>query len=133
MDAAKEFYNGADDLMRQTLGYGMRSNESSSSTTNSINATASEETMGIVAGYLSRLSQDVSVQRIMQEMFLNGSFPDYIEQVTTANNSITSIDRSTTAMMEMMRDGNGALYERVENMSRRLDNFANGIDRLSIR
>lgn len=133
MDAAKEFYNGADDLMRQTLGYGMRSNESSSSTTNSINATASEETMGIVAGYLSRLSQDVSVQRIMQEMFLNGSFPDYVEQVTTANNSITSIDRSTTAMMEMMRDGNGALYERVENMSRRLDNFANGIDRLSIR
>ena len=133
MDAAEEFYNGADDLMRQTLGYGMRSNESSSSTTNSINATASEETMGIVAGYLSRLSQDVSVQRIMQEMFLNGSFPDYIEQVTTVNNSITSIDRSTTAMMEMMRDGNGALYERVENMSRRLDNFANGIDRLSIR
>lgn len=133
MDAAKEFYNGADDLMRQTLGYGMRLNESSSNTTNSINATASEETMGIVPGYLSRLSQDVSVQRIMQEMFLNGSFPDYIEQVTTANNSITSIDRSTTAMMEMMRDGNGALYERVENMSRRLDNFANGIDRLSIR
>lgn len=132
MDAANEFYSGADNMMRQILGYGMRTNESSSNTVNSIQSAASEETMGIVAGYLSRLSQDVSVQRIMQEMFVNGSWPDYIEQVTTANNSLTAIDRSTTAMMEMMRDGNGALYERVENMSRRLDNFANGIDRISV-
>lgn len=134
MDAANEFYNGADDMMRQTLGYGMRESErSSNATTNSIQSTASEETMGVVAGYLSRLSQDVSVQRIMQEMFVNGSWPDYIEQVTSANNSLSAIDRSTTAMMEMMRDGNGALYERVENMSRRLDNFANGIDTIRVR
>ena len=34
--------------------------------------------------------------------------------------------------MEMMRDGSGALYERVESMSRRLDNFANGIDRIYV-
>ena len=133
MDAANEFFNGADDLLRQTLGYGLRENERSSNTTNSITSTASEETMGIVAGYLSRLSQDVSVMRIIQEMFANGSFPDYIEQMTSANDSISAIDRNTTAMMEMMRDGNGALYERVENMSRRLDNFANGIDRISVR
>lgn len=133
MDAANEFYNGADDMMRQILGYGMRSNESSANTTTSITSTASEETMGIVAGYLSRLSQDVSVERIMSEMFVNGSWPDYIEQVTTANSSLSAIDRNTSAMMEMMRDGNGALYERVENMSRRLDNFANGIDRISVR
>ena len=89
--------------------------------------------MGIVAGYLARVSQDVSVQRIIQEMFVNGSWPDYVEQVTTANNSLAAIDRSTTAMMEMMRDGNGALYERVENMSRRLDNFANGVDTITMR
>lgn len=132
MDAANEFYNGADDMMRQTLGYGLRSNESSSSAVTSISSVASEETMGVVAGYLSRMSQDVSVQRIMQEMFVNGSWPSYIEQVTSANDSLTAIDRSTTAMMEMMRDGNGALYERVENMSQRLDNFANGIDRITI-
>lgn len=132
MDAANEFYNGADNMMRQILGYGMRENEKSTNTVNSISSAASEETMGIVAGYLSRLSQDVSVQRIMQEMFVNGSWPSYIEQVTSVNNSISSIDRSTTAMMEMMRDGTGALYERVENMSRRLDNFANGIDRIAV-
>ena len=69
----------------------------------------------------------------MQEMFVNGSWPNYIEQVTSANNSLSAIDHSTTAMMEMMRDGNGALYDRVENMSRRLDNFANGIDRITLR
>lgn len=132
MDAANEFYNGADNMMRQILGYGMRENEKSTNTVNSISSAASEETMGIVAGYLSRLSQDVSVQRIMQEMFVNGSWPSYIEQVTSVNNSISSIDRSTTAMMEMMRDGTGALYERVENVSRRLDNFANGIDRITV-
>lgn len=132
MDAANEFYNGADNMMRQTLGYGMRENERSSNTVNSIQSAASEETMGIVAGYLSRLSQDVSVQRIMQEMFVNGSWPNYIEQVTSVNDSVAAIDRSTTAMMEMMRDGTGALYERVENMSRRLDNFANGVDRIYI-
>lgn len=132
VNAAQEFYNGADDLMKQILGYSMKTSDSSTSTVNSITSTASEETMGVVAGYLSRLSQDVSVQRIMQEMFVNGSWPDYIEQVTTANDSLSAIDRSTTAMMEMMRDGNGALYERVENMSRRLDNFANGIDRITV-
>lgn len=133
MDAANEFYNGADNMMRQILGYGMRESEKSTSTVNSITSAASEETMGIVAGYLSRLSQDVSVQRIMQEMFVNGSWPSYIEMVTTANDSLSAIDRSTTAMMEMMRDGNGALYERVENMSRRLDNFANGVDTITMR
>ncbi len=132
MDAANEFYNGADDMMKQTLGYGMGESDRSSNTVTSIQSAASEETMGVVAGYLARLSQDVSVKRIMQEMFVNGSWPSYIEQVTSANDSLTAIDRSTTAMMEMMRDGNGALYERVENMSRRLDNFANGIDRISI-
>lgn len=132
MDAANEFYNGADDMMRQILGYGMRENERSTATTNNITSTASEETMGVVAGYLSRLSQDVSVQRIMQEMFVNGSWPDYVEQVTTANDSLASIDRSTMAVMEMMRDGNGALYDRVESMSRRLDNFANGIDTITV-
>lgn len=132
MDAANEFYNGADNMLRQTLGYGMRESEKSTNTVNSIQSAASEQTMGIVAGYLSRLSQDVSVQRIMQEMFANGSWPSYIEQVTTANDSLTAIDRSTTAMMEMMRDGSGALYERVESMSRRLDNFANGIDRIYV-
>ena len=132
MDAANEFYNGADNLLRQTLGYGMRESEKSTNTVNSIQSAASEQTMGIVAGYLSRLSQDVSVQRIMQEMFVNGSWPSYLEQVTTANDSLTAIDRSTTAMMEMMRDGSGALYERVESMSRRLDNFANGIDRIYV-
>lgn len=133
MNAANEFFNGADDMMRQALGYGMLESERSTSTTTSITSTASEETMGIVAGYLSRVSQDVSVQRIIQEMFVNGSWPDYIEQVTSANNSLSAIDQSTTAMMEMMRDGNGALYERVENMSRRLDNFANGIDTITMR
>ena len=133
IDAANEFFNGADDMMRQTLGYGMRSSDSSSNTTNSITSTASEETMGIVAGYLARISQDVSVQRIIQEMFVNGNLPDFVEQVTTVNTSLTAIDRNTTAMMEMMRDGNGALYERVENMSRRLDNFANGIDKITVR
>jgi len=132
VNAAQEFYNGADDLMKQILGYSMKTSDSSTNTVNSITSTASEETMGVVAGYLSRLSQDVSVQRIMQEMFVNGSWPDYIEQVTTANDSLSAIDRSTTAMMEMMRDGNGALYERVENMSRRLDNFANGIDKITV-
>ena len=88
---------------------------------------APEELVGIIRKAVSGIEPVY-----MQEMFVNGSWPSYIEQVTSANNSLTAIDRSTTAMMEMMRDGNGALYERVENMSRRLDNFANGIDRIYI-
>lgn len=127
---AKEFYEGANNIAEQNLGYGLDSKDSSKNLTNSITSTASEETMGIVAGYLSALRQDVGVNRIMLTGFMNESWPSYIEIVTKANNSLTAVDRNTEQIMTMMRDGQGALYERVERMSRRIDNFATGIDRL---
>ena len=127
---AKEFYEGANNIAEQNIGYGLDSKDSSKNLTNSITSTASEETMGIVAGYLSALRQDVGVNRIMLTGFMNESWPSYIEIVTKANNSLTAVDRNTEQIMTMMRDGQGALYERVERMSRRIDNFATGIDRL---
>ena len=128
--SAQEFYEGANNIMEQSLGYGLDAKDSSKNMADSITSTASEETMGIVAGYLSALRQDVGVNRIMLTGFMNESWPSYIDMVTTANQSLTAVDRNTEQIMIMMRDGQGALYERVERMSRRLDNFANGIDRL---
>ena len=129
INAAQEFYNGANDAIKQTLGYGMDSKDSSKNLTSAITSTASEETMGVVAGYLSRTSQDVAVLRIIQTGFVNESWPNYMEMITSANDSISAIDRNTEHIMTMMRDGQGALYERVERMSRRIDNFATGIDK----
>lgn len=130
INAAQEFYNGANDVMKQTLGYGMDAKDSSKNLSNSITSTTSEETMGIVAGYLARLGQDVSVNRLILTGFVNESWPNYIELVTNANGSLSSIDRHTEQIMVMMQDGQGALFDRVERISRRLDNFANGNDRV---
>ena len=131
--AAQEFYDSANNLMEQNLGYGMDAKDSSKNLSNSISSTASEETMGIVAGYLSRMSQDLAVNRIVLTTFVNDNWPSYVEMMTGANTSLTSIDHHTERIMIMMQDGQGALFERVDRISRRMDNIVNGIDRVYTR
>ncbi len=131
--AAQEFYNSANNVMDQNLGYGMDAKDSSKNLSNSISSTASEETMGIVAGYMSRMSQDLAVNRIVLTTFVNDNWPSYIEMVTGANSSLTSIDHHTERIMIMMQDGQGALFERVDRISRRMDNIVNGIDKVYTR
>ncbi len=131
--ASKAFYDGADDIIKQNGGIGLGETERSTSVANSLSSTASEETMGVVAGYLARLSQDVSVLRIIQTQFVNESWGSYIDVCTKSNTSLSAIDSSTRAIMTMMRDGSGEMYSRIANISRRLDNFATGTDRMYIR
>ena len=134
ISAAQAFYNAANDVYEQKLGFGMDASDSSSSgTSNSISSTATEETMGYVAGYLATMSQDMAARRIMFDAFVNQSWPSYIELVTGANGSLTSIDRNTGKIVMMMEEGNGALFDRVDRMSRRLDNITTGIDKVYTR
>ena len=79
------------------------------------------------------MAQDMAARRIMFDGFVNTSWPNYIEMVTTANGSLSSIDRNTGRIVTMMEEGNGALFERVDRMSRRLDNITTGIDRVYTR
>ncbi len=132
LDAAQEFYNGANDVLKQH-GYSLDEADSSKNLTNSVSQTASEETMGYVAGYLATMAQDMAARRIQFDSFVNESWPNYIEMVTTANISIMAIDRNVLLIMQMMRDGEGAMYNRVDNISRRMDNITNGIDKVYTR
>ena len=135
LTASKELYNGVNNEMKQLLGFGLDENGGTSSRnlSNSISSTASEETMGVVAGYLARMSQDLSVVRIIKTQFVNESWPSYIEMVTSANTSLANIDRSAARIMQMLDEGSGAMYDAVYSIRRRVDNITTGVDRVYIK
>lgn len=107
-------------------------NEASNTLSSGIQGT-SEETSGLLAGYVNALRQDVSVNRILLTQYVTQLWPQYIEAYTAQVTSVSSIDNNVRVIMEMMQLGNGAMYEQIAAMRTRIDNIVMGIDRVSIR
>lgn len=130
--AYMEFLSGAEDLMEK-YGLSMRNDDNRKNLTTSISSAASEETMGMVAGYLAALRQDTAAMRIIQTTFANEQWPSFMDMYTRNNQSLSAIDTNTQAIMRMMRDGEGAMYLAITGIQRRMDNFANGIDKVTVK
>lgn len=107
-------------------------NEASNTLSSGIQGT-SEETSDLLAGYVNALRQDVSVNRILLTQYVTQLWPQYIEAYTAQVTSVSNIDNNVRIIMEMMQLGNGAMYERISNISSRIDNIVMGIDSISIR
>lgn len=107
-------------------------NEASNTLSSGIQGT-SEETSGLLAGYVNALRQDVSVNRILLTQYVTQLWPQYIEAYTAQVTSVSNIDNNVRVIMEMMQLGNGAMYEQIAAMRSRIDNIVLGIDSISIR
>ena len=107
-------------------------NEASNTLSSSMQGTT-EETSGLLAGYVNALRQDVSVNRILLTQYVTQLWPQYVEAFTAQVTSVTSIDNNVRIIMEMMQMGNGAMFDEIAAMRTRIDNIVTGIDRVSIR
>lgn len=92
----------------------------------------SEETASLLAGYVNALRQDVAINRILLTQFITEYWSSYIDQVTSMNTHLANIDNNVAAMSAMFRE-TGALYGMIENISDRLDRFANGFDTITVK
>lgn len=133
MTATKEYLTGIDRLM-QDMGFvnGLGNNESSNTLTSSIQGT-SEETSGLIAGYLNAARQDLAVNRILLTQFVSQLWPEYVEAFAGHIRTVANIDANVQLMMSMMRDGNGALYNEISSLRSRFDNVVDGIEQLAVR
>ena len=107
-------------------------NEASNTLSSSMQGTT-EETSGLLAGYVNALRQDVSANRILLNQFVAQYWPDYMETFASQVTAVQNIDSNVQVIMTMMQMGNGALYEQIAAMRTRIDNVVMGIDRFSIR
>lgn len=128
--AAGEFLNGMEKLMN-SHGLSLRSDQAS--TLSSGVAGVTEETSSLLAGYVNALRQDVSYNRLALEQFFMQMWPSYVETFTASVTHSANIDNNTRMMMEMMRDGSGALFDEISRIRNRFDNVTNGVDSISIR
>ena len=100
-------------------------NESSNTLSSGIQGT-SEETSDLLAGYVNALRQDVAVNRILFTQFVTQLWPEYIEAFASHVKTVSRIDTNVLAMVEMMRDGRGAIYDEIHSLRSRIDNVVNG-------
>lgn len=94
---------------------------------------ASEETSALLAGYVNALRQDVAVNRILFTQFVAQLWPEYVETFANHVRTVANIDVNVQLMMEMMRDGNGALFNELSSLRSRFDSVVDGIESLSIK
>lgn len=128
--AAGEFLTGVEKLLN-AQGLSLRS-DSASTLSGGISG-VTEETASLLAGYVNALRQDVSYERLALDQFFLQMWPSYIETFTASVTHVSSIDNNTRMMMEMMRDGSGALFDEISHIRSRFDNITNGIESVSIR
>lgn len=128
--AAGEFLTGVEKLLN-AQGLSLRS-DSASTLSGGISG-VTEETASLLAGYVNALRQDVSYERLALDQFFLQMWPSYIETFTASVTHVSSIDNNTRMMMEMMRDGSGALFDEISRIRSRFDNITNGIESVSIR
>ena len=107
-------------------------NEASNTLSSSMQGTT-EETSGLLAGYVNALRQDVSVNRILLTQFVSQMWPDYIEQFASQVTAVQNIDTNVQVIMTMMQMGNGAMYDEIAAMRARIDNVVMGIDRFAVK
>jgi hypothetical protein len=111
-------------------------NDSANTLSSSVQGT-SEETSGLLAGYVNAARQDLSIMRILQESqykeFVQTYWSGYIEQISGMSNHIAGIHDNTKTLVRMIEHGDGALFEAIKSMSDHIDRAANGIEQISIR
>lgn len=131
--ATTEYMEGANDLLKQ---YGIdltaNSKKNNNSNSNSITQSITEETAGYMTGILAAMHQDGSVRRLMLGTLVSEQMPSVIEMMTVSGNHIAGIDENTRAIMHMMQDGSGQMYERIYYIGEKLDRFANGFDKVTV-
>lgn len=107
-------------------------NDSANTLTSSIQGT-SEETSNLLAAYLNAARQDIAVNRILFTQFVTQLWPEYVEAFASHVRTVAHIDVNVQLMMEMMRDGNGALFNELSSLRSRFDSVVDGFESLSIR
>ncbi len=118
--------------MFESMGYSLKkSKDGGSGTLSSGIQGMSEDTAGLLAGYVNALRQDVSYIRLIQTTFANEMWKDYIQQVTGMGGALTRIDENVAAIRSVISE-NGALYQKVEQMAGDLHNVIFGNERVRI-
>ena len=107
-------------------------NESGNTLSSKIQGT-SEETSELLAAYVNALRQDVAVNRLLFTQFVAQLWPEYIEAFANHVRTVANIDINVQIMMEMLRDGRGAMYEEIHSLRLRVDNVVNGIESFSMK
>lgn len=107
-------------------------NDSANTLSSSVQGT-SEETSDLLAGYVNALRQDVSVNRILFTQFVTQLWPEYVTAFANHVKTVANIDVNVQVMMEMMRDGRGAMYDEIHSLRSRIDNVVDGIEGFKMR
>ena len=129
--ATTEYLNSAEDMAQQ-YGWTLRDSNKGKSGSNSISQTITEETAGYMTGILAAIHQDGSFRRLQLNTIVTEQMPNIIDMMTVSGNHIAGIDENTRAIMYMMQEGSGRLYERVDYIGTKLDRFASGFDRITV-
>ena len=128
---AHQVYTGINRLV-ESSGYSLKkSKDGGNSTLSSGIQGMSENTAGLLAGYVNALRQDVSYIRLIQTTFTNEIWKDYIQQVTGMGGALTRIDENVAAIRSVISE-NGALYQKIEQMAGDLHNVIFGNERVRI-
>ncbi len=137
LTAAQEYLYGIDNLMQQ-MGFanGLRNEDAANTLSSGVQGT-SEETSGLLAGYINAARQDLSIMRILQESqykeFVSVYWNDYVATITGMSSHVSGIHDNTQALVRMIERGDGALFEAIKTMSDHIDHAANGIEQISIK
>lgn len=107
-------------------------NDSGKTLSSSVQGT-SEETSNLLAAYVNALRQDVSINRLLLTEFVAQQWPSYLEEFTNHVRTVARIDNNVQVMMEMMRDGRGAMYDEIHSLRSRIDNVVNGIESFAMK
>lgn len=120
MTAASEFLSGAEELLNANYGMTLKSNGSSTQT-KGIQSQATEESIGILSGQMARIAQDVSVKRIFITQLVTDQVPKLLETSQMQRSIVESQLQSIRAIEHAMIDGDGAMFEAIDRMSRKID------------
>lgn len=126
IEKGRAFY----EALNNALG-GILTNPGNNTLSASIQGT-SEETSELLAGYVNAARQDIAVQRLLQESFINEMWPDYMKQVAEQATAIQNIDANVLLIMQMMQLGRGEMYNRIESIDERFRNVTDGSMRVYI-
>ena len=107
-------------------------NDSANTLSSSVQGT-SEETSDLLVGYVNALRQDVAVNRILFTQFVTQLWPEYVTAFANHVKTVANIDVNVQVMMEMMRDGRGAMYDEIHSLRSRIDNVVDGIEGFKMR
>lgn len=122
--AGETFYNWVE---RAT---GIRFSDNDSALSGNIKG-ITEDTADLLASYINAIRADVAMNRAFIAMFIQEYWVSYIEQITSVHTTLRNIDRNVAAMALTFSE-TGKIYGLIENISSRLDKFANGVDKISV-